>query len=489
MRSILGVVGLTASLLVSVIAVAGSAGAAGDPFIGVWSWGNGDTTTISMLSQGVYRMETVSPGYCTKGAWIGGDDAAVVVIDEIDGVMLSFDYTTTSCPGGPDPIGKMYLDRSLIIDGDTLIHGTPADRYQAELTRRTTEFFDVTLGQFYADPVTWLACERITTGTSATMFSPDATVTRGQMAAFLWRYAGEPDPDSLDTPFTDVPPGQFYSVAVAWLVEQEITTGTSPITFSPSDPVTRGQMAAFLWRYAGEPDPDSLDTPFTDVPPGQFYSVAVAWLVEQEITTGTSPITFSPDDPVTRGQMAAFLWRLAGEGDCGGIPDGTQGFLITKATADEYGITHIDQLNDDPAINMLFDSDLDGKAEIYGCQSNWMCDNIIDSIIAFNGWDKIEQTISGYDAMFAVALAKVYAGEPMVMYVWMPSDYVAIDQMLPGHNVVFLSSEDVLDDSNPLGDPGGEDYDQRPGLAPMASAICPGAMDGVCQLGWGNFLD
>ena len=118
---------------------------------------------------------------------------------------------------------------------------------------------------------------------------------------------------SLDTPFTDVPPGQFYSVAVAWLSEEEITTGTTPTTFSPDDSVTRAQMATFLWRYSGSPEPASLDTPFTDVPPGQFYSKAVAWLVEEEITTGTSPTTFSPDDPVTRGQMATFLWRLAGE--------------------------------------------------------------------------------------------------------------------------------------------------------------------------------
>jgi rRNA maturation protein Nop10 len=92
-----------------------------------------------------------------------------------------------------------------------------------------------------------------------------------------------------------------------------ITTGTTPTTFSPDDPVSRGQMATFLWRYSDEPEPASLDTDFTDVPGGRFYSKAVAWLVEQQITTGTTPTTFSPDDPVTRGQMATFLWRLAGE--------------------------------------------------------------------------------------------------------------------------------------------------------------------------------
>ena len=107
--------------------------------------------------------------------------------------------------------------------------------------------------------------------------------------------------------------GSFYAKAVAWLAEEDITTGTTPTTFSPDDPVTRGQMATFLWRYSGSPEPASLDSPFVDVVKGSFYEKAVAWLVEQGITTVTSPTTYSPDDPVTRGQMATFLWRLAGE--------------------------------------------------------------------------------------------------------------------------------------------------------------------------------
>jgi predicted enzyme related to lactoylglutathione lyase len=142
---------------------------------------------------------------------------------------------------------------------------------------------------------------------------PGDPVTRAQMATFLWRYDERPEPASLDTSFTDVPAGRFYSKAVAWLAEQGITTGTTPTTFSPDDPVSRGQMATFLWRYSGSPEPASLNTSFTDVPAGRFYSKAVAWLVEQGITTGTTPATFSPDDPVSRGQMATFLWRLAGE--------------------------------------------------------------------------------------------------------------------------------------------------------------------------------
>jgi hypothetical protein len=176
-----------------------------------------------------------------------------------------------------------------------------------------SDFSDVPSGVYYETAVDWLVQEGITTGTSATTFSPDDPVTRGQMATFLWRYDGEPATVGSG-PFTDVLFGAYYFSAVLWLVQQGITTGTSATTFSPDDPVTRGQMATFLWRYAGKPAPAGA-SPFTDVSSDAYYAEAVAWLVGEGITTGTSATTFSPDDPVTRGQMAAFLWRYAGEPD------------------------------------------------------------------------------------------------------------------------------------------------------------------------------
>ncbi len=93
--------------------------------------------------------------------------------------------------------------------------------------------------------------------------------------------------------------------------ENGITSGTTPTTYSPGMPVTRGQLATFLYRLAGEPAVEPSEQ-FDDVPPGQYYTDAVAWMVEFGITNGTSPTTFSPVDVVTRGQIAAFLYRLAG---------------------------------------------------------------------------------------------------------------------------------------------------------------------------------
>jgi glycine betaine/proline transport system substrate-binding protein len=165
---------------------------------------------------------------------------------------------------------------------------------------------------------------------------------------------------------------------------------------------------------------------------------------------------------------------------------GLQGYLITKDFADEYGITSLDQLNDNPEALAAYDAQDptpgNGIADIYGCQESYTCDDIIQSQIAFSGWDNIQQVIAGYDAMVAEAVTKANAGEPMVIYTWTPSAYIT--QLIPGQNVYWLTVDEVVDDSNPLGVEGGEEHDQRPGTASIGADQCPGSVDGVCQLGW-----
>ncbi|HAB57967.1 MAG TPA: proline/glycine betaine ABC transporter substrate-binding protein ProX [Acidimicrobiaceae bacterium] len=159
---------------------------------------------------------------------------------------------------------------------------------------------------------------------------------------------------------------------------------------------------------------------------------------------------------------------------------GVQGFLTTKSVAEEYGITSMQQINDDPEITALFDSDGNGKADIFGCPESWTCDNIISAQITYYGWDNIEQTIAGYDAMFAQATDLANAGEPMAIYTWTPSAYVTT--LIPGDNVLWLTMNetDILDDSNPNGDDGGEFYTQRPGFDGFSADFCTQP----CQLGW-----
>ena len=245
---------LAGSVLVSVLsavtlAVAPAASAAGDPFAGMWKRTDLDMTwVITPVSEGVYHIVESTAGACVGGPAVVTDTDATVVGD-----VLMVDWVSTECIGGPAQVGSVFAGRTITIQPDgSAVHEKPGGSTYT-MVRTTTQFFDVAVGKFYTDAVTWLACEEITTGKTPTMFAPDDPVTRGEMATFLWRYSGEPEPASLDTPFTDVPAGKFYSEAVAWLVEKKITTGKTATMFAPDDPVTRGEMATFLWRLAGEP--------------------------------------------------------------------------------------------------------------------------------------------------------------------------------------------------------------------------------------------
>ena len=168
------------------------------------------------------------------------------------------------------------------------------------------------------------------------------------------------------------------------------------------------------------------------------------------------------------------------------IAGGLQGILITKSFAEEYNLRTLDDLNNNPDALAAYDSSDaspgDGVADIYGCQESYTCDDILESQIAFSGWENIRQVIAGYDVMFAEAASKIEDDEPVVLYTWTPSSYIT--RVRPGDNVMWLGVEDVVDDSNPLGRDGGEKWDQRPGLASLDSDTCLYIVEGGCQLGW-----
>ena len=171
----------------------------------------------------------------------------------------------------------------------------------------TLPFADVPTGAYYYDAVAWAVENGVTGGTSATTFSPDNACTRAQMMTFLWRAAGSPEPESNVNPFADVSSSAYYYKAVLWAVENGITSGTSATTFSPDATVTRGQTVTFLWRNAGSPAASGGS--FADVASDAYYAPAVAWAAREGITGGTSATTFSPDNACTRAQIVTFLWR------------------------------------------------------------------------------------------------------------------------------------------------------------------------------------
>ena len=172
-------------------------------------------------------------------------------------------------------------------------------------------FVDVKEGKFYYEPVNWAYFHnpQITTGTDAIHFSPNNTCTRGQVVTFLWRAYGCPEPKTTKNPFADVKKSAFYYKAVLWAVEKNITTGTDPTHFSPNDDCTRAQVVTFMYRAAGSPSVSGVKNPFADVSSKKFYYKAVMWALKNKITGGTDSTHFSPNDPCTRGQIVTFLYR------------------------------------------------------------------------------------------------------------------------------------------------------------------------------------
>ena len=169
-------------------------------------------------------------------------------------------------------------------------------------------FVDVATGSYYEDAVDWAVENGITKGTDNTHFSPDGICTRAQAATFLWRAAGSPKPETRTMPFTDVLAGSYYYDAVLWAVENGITKGTSNTTFSPNMTCTRAQIVTFLWRSEKSPAAGTANL-FVDVKSTAYYADAVLWAVKEDITKGTTNITFSPDADCTRAQIVTFLWR------------------------------------------------------------------------------------------------------------------------------------------------------------------------------------
>ena len=174
-------------------------------------------------------------------------------------------------------------------------------------------FIDVPEGEYYADAVDWAVENGITNGYDDDTFRPSNTCTRAEMVTFLWRAAGSPEPTIRNTQFTDISESRYYYKAVLWAVENKITNGMSDTTFEPDGTVTRGQVATFLWRMDGSPSPKIPTCAFTDVDAGEYYYNAILWAVENGITKGMTETTFEPKGGCTRGQIVTFLYRYLAE--------------------------------------------------------------------------------------------------------------------------------------------------------------------------------
>lgn len=194
-----------------------------------------------------------------------------------------------------------------IFDGLTIHYNSTGPNSQSVTSPAAPAFTDVPDDAYYAAPVAWAVENEITTGTSDTAFSPKQDCTNAQILTFLWRACGKPEP-TIDNPFTNKISDTYLQAAV-WAYEKGMVSGD---TFDASELCTRAMAMTYIWQSAGSPAPGEAAA-FTDVPADAAYAQAVAWAVEQDVTTGASQTEFSPDGVCSRGQIVTFLHRALAE--------------------------------------------------------------------------------------------------------------------------------------------------------------------------------
>lgn len=212
-----------------------------------------------------------------------------------------------------DSTGKVTAHRY----GKTVIRAVsamdPTIEAMCVITTRYYDVFEESL--YYYKPVYWAADRNITKGYDNVYFGPKNFCTREAVVTFLWRAAGQPSPENMNSPFSDVQdPSKYYYKAVLWAAEQNITKGYSDGTFRPGATCLREHVVTFLWRYAKEPAPKTSKNPFNDVKSSDYYYKAVLWANENGIAKGYSAGEhaggFGPKLDCLREHVVTFLYRL-----------------------------------------------------------------------------------------------------------------------------------------------------------------------------------
>jgi poly(3-hydroxybutyrate) depolymerase len=198
----------------------------------------------------------------------------------------------------------------------TLAAAAPAADPAAAATTKacsTPDFTDVGKNATFYEAITWLRCEKISTGYGNGSFGPDRQITRGETAQLLYRYSGESHDAGTQRDFKDVPTTGSAFTAVSWMEQEGLTRGYSDGTFGIDQPISRGELAAFLYRFSGQKVSTSGDSPFTDMDARDTFYAPAVWFKKTGLVNGYSDDTFRPARPVTRGETAKFLYALEAE--------------------------------------------------------------------------------------------------------------------------------------------------------------------------------
>ena len=255
---------------------------------------NGSTWTISQ--NGAYLNDFGGSGTCAAG-WQNGSaptDAGsqwqIYTVKEVPVEGIS--QITFTGVG----VGQTQVRIGYVLYHITVTEAAPVN-----------PFVDVAESDWFFEPVLWAVNKGITSGVDTTHFGPNAACTRAQVVTFLWAAAGKPEPVSTHNPFVDVLASDWYYKAVLWAYGSNVTAGTDATHFSPDQACTREQVVTFLWRAMGAPDVQT-QTSFSDVQPGAWYYVPVAWAAESGVTAGMGGGVFGVGTLCTRAQVVTFLY-------------------------------------------------------------------------------------------------------------------------------------------------------------------------------------
>lgn len=274
----------------------------------LWMWGENDCGQLGNGYTGTSYSSDGKP-YQFKPTKIM-DGVASVTCSSLGTAIVKADGSIWFC-GRSDDMG---------IGNGTDPYGFPMQTVPTQLTGVTAKlssaativsnvggFNDVLETDYFAASVLWAVENSVTSGTTATTFSPDDTCTTAQILTFLWRAKGSPEPTSKTNTFTDIKESDYFYKAALWAKENNIISKDST-AFNGNTPCTRSAAVLYIWRAAGFPAAEKTSS-FTDVAATTIYAPAVDWAVEAGVTSGTSATTFSPDTTCTRAQIVTFLYR------------------------------------------------------------------------------------------------------------------------------------------------------------------------------------
>lgn len=259
------------------------------------SSGSADNSYIVSVPSVKNGTVTVSPKSASKG------DTVTITVKPDSGYQLD-DLTVTDKNGDKLKLTDKGSGEYTFTMPASKVEVNAAFAKEAE----TSLFSDVPTNAYYCEAVKWAQEKSITGGIGNGLFGPNQPCTRAQIVAFLWRAAGSPEPKSMSS-FADVSASSYYAKAVAWAVENGITTGTGNGKFSPDATCTRAQSVTFLYRVLGKLAGSKVT--FSDVPADSYYADAVAWAVENGVTKGIGNGLFGPGNSCTRAQIVTLLYR------------------------------------------------------------------------------------------------------------------------------------------------------------------------------------